>query len=51
VQLIILGRPEVFGRFVELAIPEAVLNALIAPFIFLPIKIWYDFYLEREITG
>jgi rod shape-determining protein MreD len=49
-QLIALGRAEVFGRFVELAIPEAVLNALIAPFIFLPIKVWYDFCLEREPT-
>lgn len=49
-QLIMLGRGEVFGRFVELAIPEAVLNALIAPFIFLPIKAWYDFRLEREAT-
>ena len=48
-QLIILGRAEVFGRFVELAIPEAVLNALIAPFIFLPIKAWYDFGLEQEV--
>jgi rod shape-determining protein MreD len=49
-QLIVLGRSEVFGRFVDLALPEAVLNALIAPFIFLPIKAWYDFSLEREVT-
>lgn len=49
-QLIMLGRAEVFARFAELAIPEAVLNALIAPFIFVPIKVWYDFCLEREVT-
>ena len=49
-QLMILNRAEVFGRFTELALPEAVLNALIAPFIFVPIKAWYDFCLEREVA-
>ncbi len=49
-QLMMLGRAEVFSRFAEIAIPEAVLNALIAPFIFVPIKAWYDFRLSREVT-
>lgn len=49
VQLILMGRAEVFGCFVQIAIPEAVLNALIAPFIFVPLKSWYDFGLEREV--
>jgi len=47
-QLAILGRAEVFSCFVQIAIPEAVLNALIAPFIFVPLKAWYDFGLEHE---
>lgn len=49
-QLIMLGRAEVLSRFADIAIPEAVLNALIAPFIFIPIKAWYDFRLSHEVS-
>jgi len=48
-QLALLGRAEVFSCFVQIAVPEAVLNALLAPFIFIPLKAWYDFGLEREV--
>jgi rod shape-determining protein MreD len=48
-QLSLMGRAEVFSCFVQIAVPEAVLNALIAPFIFVPLKAWYDFNLEREV--
>lgn len=48
-QLTILGRTEVFSSLAQLAVPEAVLNALIAPFIFVPLKAWHDFGLEREV--
>ena len=49
-QLALLGRAEVFSCFVQIAVPEAVLNALLAPFIFVPLKAWYDFGLEREVV-
>jgi len=48
-QLMVLGRTEVINCFAQIAIPEAVLNALIAPFIFVPLRAWYDFRMEREV--
>ncbi len=48
-QLMILGRADVLSCFAQATIPEAVLNALIAPFIFIPLKAWHDFRLEREV--
>ncbi len=48
-QLALSGRAEVFSCFVQIAVPEAVLNALIAPFIFVPLKAWYDFGSQHEV--
>lgn len=49
VELYALGRPLVFDNFVEIALTEAVLNALIAPFVFLPMRGWYEFSRYRQI--
>ncbi len=49
VELYVLGRPLVFDNFVEIALTEAVLNALIAPFVFLPMRGWYEFSRYRQM--
>lgn len=49
VQLSIVGRPNVFENFVEIGLTEAVLNALIAPFVFLPMRGWYEFSRYRQM--
>ncbi len=43
IELLVLGRPNVFQSFVDMALTEAVLNSLIAPFVFLPMRGWYEF--------
>jgi hypothetical protein len=48
-QLFILGRPLVIENFVEISVTEAVLNALIAPFVFLPMRGWYEFARYRHM--
>jgi rod shape-determining protein MreD len=42
-QLYILHRPDVFSHLAQVAIPEAIANALIAPFVFYPMRTWYEF--------
>jgi rod shape-determining protein MreD len=42
-QLSITGRSGVFDQLMQIAVPEASLNALIAPFIYFPMRRWYDF--------
>ena len=42
-QLMVLGRPEVMKNLVQIAIPEAAINAIIAPLVFMPLRGWYDF--------
>ncbi|MBX9691115.1 MAG: rod shape-determining protein MreD [Cyanobacteria bacterium] len=49
--LAILGRPEVFEKFMEVVMSEGVLNALIAPFIFVPMRGWCEFAKYREMMG
>jgi len=48
-ELFSVGRPLVFENFVEIALTEAVLNALIAPFVFLPMRGWYEFARYRQM--
>lgn len=50
-QLFLLGRAEVFARLAVIALPEAILNALIAPFIYLPMRRWYDFFSLNETVS
>ncbi len=49
VQLILLQRPMVLENFVRLVLPEAVLNSLIAPFIFFPMRGWLEFTKLKEL--
>lgn len=41
-QLSIVGRSGVFDQLMQIAVPEASLNALIAPFIYFPMRRWYE---------
>ncbi|MBI4532665.1 MAG: rod shape-determining protein MreD [Candidatus Melainabacteria bacterium] len=47
-QLFLHGRPDVFPHLASIALPEAVLNALIAPFVYFPMRHWYDFSHSYE---
>ena len=49
-QLTLLNRPDTFARFVQIAMPESILNALIAPIIFIPMRTWYEFWTSREVS-
>jgi len=49
-QLALLNRPDTFARFVQIAMPESILNALIAPIIFIPMRTWYEFWTSREVS-
>lgn len=49
VQLVVLQRPQVLESFVRLSLPEAVLNSLIAPFIFFPMRGWLEFTKLKEL--
>jgi rod shape-determining protein MreD len=42
-QLAIVGRPDVPAHFVVISFPEALLNALIAPVLFFPMRGWFEF--------
>jgi rod shape-determining protein MreD len=48
VQLAIMGRPDVLQHLSQVAFPEAVLNSLMAPFVFFPMRAWYHFSKSRE---
>jgi hypothetical protein len=53
VQLLILGRPGVLETFLRIVMGEAVQNALIAPFMFLPMRGWAEFarYREQQVSA
>lgn len=48
-QLAVMGRPEVLERLTEIAFPEAILNALIAPFVYFPMRGWFEFFNARDV--
>jgi rod shape-determining protein MreD len=50
-QLFAMARPEIMSRFIDSALPEAVMNALIAPWIYLPMRSWYEFRTAKEVAG
>ncbi|MBS1952937.1 MAG: rod shape-determining protein MreD [Cyanobacteria bacterium SZAS-4] len=47
-QLALMGRPDVLPQLSNVAFPEAVLNALMAPFIFFPMREWWKFSKEHD---
>jgi rod shape-determining protein MreD len=51
-QLGLMGRPFVTDRLMQIALPEAIQNALIAPFIYFPMRRWYEVSeVERTPVG
>jgi hypothetical protein len=49
-QLAIQGRPDVIGHFLTISFPEALLNALIAPVLFFPMRGWFEFAQWKEAS-
>lgn len=47
-QLFIMGRPDVISHLLQIVVPEAMLNALVAPFIYLPLRSWYEYSFKLE---
>lgn len=50
-QLSLTGRPEIMTRFIQAVLPEAVMNALIAPWILIPMQRWDEFWASKEVAG
>jgi hypothetical protein len=50
-QLWFCGRPGVFEHLAHIALPEGLLNALIAPFVYFPMRRWYDFSSVEQATS
>ncbi|MBS2008195.1 MAG: hypothetical protein JST01_14195 [Cyanobacteria bacterium SZAS TMP-1] len=49
-QLALMGRPDVISHFINISFPEALLNALIAPVLFFPMRGWYEFSQWRQAS-
>jgi rod shape-determining protein MreD len=47
-QLALAGRPNVLPHFIIISFPEALLNALISPVLFFPMRGWYEFSQWRK---
>lgn len=41
-QLFSLNRPDILQHLAQFAVPEAILNSLIAPLVYLPMRSWYE---------
>lgn len=41
-ELSLLGRPGALEHFASIILPEALLNSVIAPFVYFPLRRWYD---------
>lgn len=48
-QLSLIGRPGVFDHLMQIAVSEASLNALIAPFVYFPMRRWYELTQSARI--
>jgi hypothetical protein len=44
-----VDRPDVFQNMAQVLPPEAFTNAIIAPFIYYPLRRWYDLYLVKHV--
>ena len=42
-QLAIVQRPDVFQNLIQVALPEAAINSIIAPLVLFPLRSWYEF--------
>jgi rod shape-determining protein MreD len=50
-QLAITGHADVFSHLAQIALPEALLNALIAPFVYFPMLRWHDFNRTEPVSS
>jgi rod shape-determining protein MreD len=50
-QLYLMHRPDVLGHLAEIAVAESILNALIAPFVYFPMRGWFEFSKLRDPAG
>lgn len=50
IELYFLGRAHVFSHLVTVVFPEALLNALIAPLLFIPMRGWFEFSRWRSLA-
>ncbi len=41
---------QIVARFSQIALPESILNALIAPIIVVPMRTWYDSWTAHEVS-
>lgn len=48
-QLGAMGRPYVFDHLSHMILPEALLNALIAPFVYFPLRDWYEYRRSEAV--
>lgn len=49
-QLWTLGRPDVFLHLAQIALPEGLINAAVAPFVYFPMRRWYDFSIADQAS-
>jgi ABC-type transport system involved in cytochrome bd biosynthesis fused ATPase/permease subunit len=49
-QLNLMGFSLAFDHLSQIALPEALLNALIAPFIYFPMRSWHEFAQSQEVA-
>lgn len=49
-QLAAIGRPDTLSHLASVVFPEALLNALMSPFIFFPMRGWYEFAQHSEVA-
>lgn len=47
-QLHLMGRPDVLSHLVQIAVPESIVNAILAPFVFIPMRGWHEFTKTPE---
>lgn len=49
-QFMLIAQSEPFLRLAQIAFPEALLNALIAPFVYFPLSSWHEFYCSSQLS-
>lgn len=49
-QLYLTGRAGTIDHLMQIAMPEAILNTVIAPFIYFPMRRWYDFSQTKTVV-
>ncbi len=50
-QLALIQRPDVFQNLIQVALPEAAINSIIAPLVFFPLRSWWEFSKHYMATA